>query len=121
MALTPFQRDICRLLADHRIRSGESYVAGGAALNEVLRASRVSRDLDLFHDTEEALEAAWQADRASLEATGYRLSVLRERGGVTPAPSGERSLESYAEPPQARKRTASRVCWTMRRYSAESR
>jgi hypothetical protein len=28
MALTPFQRRICRLLAEHRLASGESYVAG---------------------------------------------------------------------------------------------
>jgi len=81
MALTAFQRDVCRLLADNRIRSGESYVAGGAALNEILRASRVSRDLDLFHDTAEALEAAWRADRASLEAAGCRVQVVRERAG----------------------------------------
>jgi len=81
MALTAFQRDVCRLLADNRIRSGESYVAGGAALNEVLRASRVSRDLDLFHDTAQALEAAWRGDRASLEAAGYRVRVVRERPG----------------------------------------
>lgn len=79
MALTDLQRDICRLLADNRIRSGESYVAGGAALNEILKAPRVSRDLDLFHDTAEALAAAWQADRVSLEAAGYVVSVLRER------------------------------------------
>ena len=59
MALTPFQRDVCRLLADRRIASGESYVAGGAALNERLSTSRLSRDLDLFHDTEEALAATW--------------------------------------------------------------
>ena len=31
MALTTFQRDVCRLLAGRRIASGESYVAGGAA------------------------------------------------------------------------------------------
>jgi hypothetical protein len=81
MALTAFQRDVCRLLADNRIRSGESYVAGGAALNEILRAPRVSRDLDLFHDSTEALEAAWRADRASLEAAGCRVHVVRERAG----------------------------------------
>jgi hypothetical protein len=79
MALTPFQRDVCRLLADTRIRNGESYVAGGAALNELLRAPRRSRDIDLFHDTERALAASWSADRASLEGEGYRLSVIRER------------------------------------------
>ena len=79
MALTPFQRDVCRLLADNRLRSGESYVAGEAALNELLRAPRRSRDIDLFHDTEEALAAAWSADRDSLEEEGYELSVIRER------------------------------------------
>jgi len=79
MALTAFQRDVCRLLAGNRLRSGESYVAGGAALNELLRAPRLSRDLDLFHDTEAALAASWAADRSSLESAGYRLSVVRER------------------------------------------
>lgn len=79
MALTEFQRGVCRLLAENRIRSGESYVAGGAALNELLHAPRRSRDIDLFHDTEQALAASWQADRTTLEANGYGLSVVRER------------------------------------------
>ena len=64
MALTRIQRDICRLIADNRIRSGESYVAG---------------------DTAAALEAAWRADRASLEAAGYRVAVERERAGLVEA------------------------------------
>ena len=81
MALTEFQRDVCRLLAGNRIRSGESYVAGGAALNELIRAPRVSRDLDLFHDTAEALDAAWRDDRAALEAAGCGVEVLRDRAG----------------------------------------
>ena len=79
MALTTLQRDVCRLLADSRIASGESYVAGGAALNELLSTSRLSRDLDLFHDTEAALAATWESDRRLLEAGGYMLRVLRER------------------------------------------
>jgi predicted nucleotidyltransferase len=66
MALTAFQRDVCRVLAQTRLRLGESYVAGGAALNELLEASRVSRDVDLFHDRDAALAASWQADRLSL-------------------------------------------------------
>lgn len=79
MALTEFQRRLCRLLADNRRRSGESYVAGGAALNELLGAPRRSRDIDLFHDTAEALAVSWSADRDSLEKEGYELSVIRER------------------------------------------
>ena len=37
MALTDLQRDVCRLLAAHRIASGESYVAGGTARDVVER------------------------------------------------------------------------------------
>ncbi len=70
MALTAFQRDVCRLLAVNRLSSGESYVAGGTALNELLRAPRLSRDIDLFHDTAEALAASWTADRELLQREG---------------------------------------------------
>ncbi len=79
MALTDFQRRICRLLAEHRIASGESYVAGGVALNELMATPRTSRDIDLFHDTDEALEASWTADRRLLEANRYEVRVIRER------------------------------------------
>ena len=79
MALTDFQRTVCRLLAAHRIESGESYVAGGVALNEIMATSRISRDIDLFHDTAEALEASWAADRRLLEDSGFEVLVLRER------------------------------------------
>ena len=79
MALTGLQRAVCRLLADNRVASGESYVAGGVALNEVLAAARISRDVDLFHDTDEALAASWRADRRLLEANGLAVVVVRER------------------------------------------
>ncbi len=60
MALTALQRRVCLLLADERKRSGESYVAGDVALNEVVAGARRSRDIDLFHDTEAALVATWR-------------------------------------------------------------
>jgi hypothetical protein len=78
MALTPLQRRICLLLADERKRSGESYVAGGVALNEVVAGARRSRDVDLFHDTAAALVATWANDRAALEAAGLRVEPDRE-------------------------------------------
>ena len=68
MALTPIQRDVCRQLAESRVASGESYVAGGVALNELLAAPRLSRDIDLFHDTDEALRSSWESDRTLLVA-----------------------------------------------------
>lgn len=85
MALTALQRRVCRLLAESRIASGESYVAGGAALTELIGSPRISRDVDLFHDTDEALEASWRADRALLEADGLGVRVLRERSGLVEA------------------------------------
>jgi Nucleotidyl transferase AbiEii toxin, Type IV TA system len=85
MALTPLQRAVSRLLAEHRVQSGESYVAGGAALNELLGGARLSRDIDLFHDTEEAVEVSWSADRELLTAAGYAVRALRERPGFVEA------------------------------------
>lgn len=79
MPLSTFQRGVCRLLADNRIASGESYLAGGAALNELLHAPRLSRDLDLFHDTKVALAFSWDTDRTALERAGYHVAVVRER------------------------------------------
>ena len=79
MALTAFQRKICRLIASNRKAQGASYVAGGVALNTLLDASRLSRDIDLFHDTDEALDKTWSADRKLLLNEGYHLDVLRER------------------------------------------
>jgi len=85
VAITRFQRAVCRLLAQTRRASGESYVAGGVALNELLAAPRRSRDVDVFHDTEAALEASWSADRRILEASGFAVRVLRERTGLVEA------------------------------------
>lgn len=79
MALTEFQRAICRLIARQRIGSGESYIAGAVALNALTNAPRISRDIDLFHDTTRAVAASWEADRALLESAGYVIEIQRER------------------------------------------
>jgi hypothetical protein len=79
MALTQFQRVICRLIAHSRIQAGERYIAGGSALNEALDAARLSRDIDLFHDTAEAVEQSYNADRALLLANGFDVHVVRQR------------------------------------------
>jgi hypothetical protein len=88
MALTDLQRTICRLIAENRIASGESYVAGGVALAELTGASRISRDIDLFHDTDEALDASWRADRRLLEEHGFSVALLRERPSFVEAEVG---------------------------------
>ena len=79
MALTVLQRTICRAIAQARIAAGESYIAGGAALNELTGAARVSHDIALFHDTEAAVEASWEQDRTLLEQRGFTVRVLRHR------------------------------------------
>jgi hypothetical protein len=66
------------LIASNRIAAGESYIAGAVALNELIRAPRLSGDIDVFHDTEQAVTAAWAADRAVLERAGFTVAVIRE-------------------------------------------
>ncbi len=85
MALTAIQRRVCRLLAERRRASGESYIAGGVALNQALHAHRISRDLDVFHDTVEAVARSWQHDRALLQEAGYDVLVVREQPGFIEA------------------------------------
>ena len=78
MAVTSFQSSILKLLAARRLELGESYVAGGVALNQLLKMPRRSRDIDLFHDTAEALASTWAGDQALLVMNGYAVQVLRE-------------------------------------------
>jgi len=99
MAATPFQRTICRLLAKQRIESGESYVAGGVALGEATASTRLSQDIDLFHDSQEAVSTGWEGDRALLEDAGFGLNPLRERPSFVEAlveRDGERVLVQWA-------------------------
>ncbi len=79
MALTQFQRDVLQLIAGQRKRDGESYVAGGVALNVLTLGSRRSRDIDLFHDSAEALQKSWDSDRRLLESSGFQIHIVRER------------------------------------------
>ncbi|MEI8243819.1 MAG: hypothetical protein WCI17_11170 [bacterium] len=78
MAVTRFQNDILRLLAQHRRENGESYMAGGVALNVLLASARRSHDIDVFHDSETALRDSWSADRRLMLAQGYQVDVVRD-------------------------------------------
>jgi hypothetical protein len=85
VALSEYQRGICQLIAANRRDSGESYVAGGVALNTLLNTPRLSRDIDLFHDTDTALITSWLADRQLLQAAGYAVAVLLEMAAFVEA------------------------------------
>lgn len=79
MATTRFQAEILQRIARSRIDGGATYIAGGLALNHVLDAPRLSHDIDVFNDTEEAVAAAFEKDSATLRAAGYAVTTTRER------------------------------------------
>jgi len=78
--LTGLQQEVLALLG----RSGRSdgYLAGGTALNLAPTSRRFSDDIDLFHDSIEAVAESFARDRASLEAAGYRLEILLSQPGL---------------------------------------
>ena len=78
MALSEFQSSILRLLAQNRRTAKGSYIAGGLALNHSLGTPRLSRDIDIFSDSIEAMHASWKLDYESLVGCGYSVKVIRE-------------------------------------------
>jgi len=76
--LSKIQTDILRLLAAHR--DPESYVAGSTPLNR--DAPRYSDDIGVFHDREERVAQAAQADAALLQEHGYALEWQRREPGI---------------------------------------
>ncbi|CAN5558396.1 hypothetical protein BH20VER3_BH20VER3_06650 [soil metagenome] len=71
MPLTPFQQEVLRLLA--RFRSPESYLAGGLVVNQGRATPRFSDDLDIFHDTEEAVGQSAEKDGETLTQNGFQV------------------------------------------------
>ena len=80
MSATDYQRAVCRVIAANRIANGESYIAGGIALNVAINAARLSEDIDIFHDKEEAVAGSYALDRHALEDQGYCVEVTSDRG-----------------------------------------
>ncbi len=85
MAVTEFQAEVLRRIARSRVAGGETYVAGGLALNHVLCGTRVSRDIDVFNDTAEALRAAVEGDTSELQGGGFEVQITRETSAFTEA------------------------------------
>jgi len=76
--LSKLQGEILRLLASHR--NPESYVAGATALNQ--DGPRFSGDIDIFHDREECVAQASEADTALLAGNGFGIQWLRREPGL---------------------------------------
>ena len=73
MPLSNFQSRLLRLLAAHR--NPESFVAEAAPLAR--EGSRFSKDIDLFHDRENAMQEAVNADTAVLQQEGFAIEWIR--------------------------------------------
>src|ERR1041385_1922497 len=68
VALTQLQSDILRCLAKNR--SETSYLAGGLMLNKNWK--RRSDDIDIFHDSDEEVTGAANADLATLDTAAFK-------------------------------------------------
>ena len=75
MPLTPFQAGIFKVISANR--NPDSYVAGGIVINRDDRSIRYSDDIDVFHDTAEAVAVGADADTEALRKAGYGVTFLR--------------------------------------------
>jgi hypothetical protein len=73
MPLSLFQTRVLQLLAQNR--TNESHVAGGLPIAAV--SVRMSDDIDIFQDDEEAVESAARKDAATLEDAGLKIQFLK--------------------------------------------
>jgi hypothetical protein len=73
--LSELQARILRTIAEHR--NPESYIAGAAPLTRT--GPRFSADIDVFHDREEAMQAAALADAQALRTAGFQIQWIRRQ------------------------------------------
>ena len=85
MAVTAFQAEVLRLIARNRVANGETYVAGGLALNHALHRPRMSHDIDVFNDTYDAMVSSADMDREILRKAGYGVETTRDRDFIVEA------------------------------------
>jgi hypothetical protein len=77
MPLTKLQSHVLKILA--KLRSPDSYIAGGIPLNRF--GPRFSDDIDIFQDSEDRLAMAADADVAALNKEGLKLNNLKISAG----------------------------------------
>ena len=75
MPLTEFQAEVFKIIS--RNRNPDSFAAGGIVLNRAPDSARYSDDIDLFHDTAQALAASADVDASSLQKAGYSVRFAR--------------------------------------------
>lgn len=89
MPLTKIQSETLLLIAGNR--GPESHLAGATGIHMSPEAPRFSHDLDLFHDTEEAVATAYGKDSEILENNGYKIELLLSQPGFIRAHVSKRS------------------------------
>ncbi len=72
MPITAFQKEVLQIIA--RQRTVESHAGGGMVLNRDPSSPRFSNDVDIFHDVQDGVIVAAEADAAVLSATGYHFA-----------------------------------------------
>jgi len=78
MPISKLQSQILKIIAMGR--DPESYIAEGLPINR--SGPRYSEDIDIFHDHEERVAQAAEADAKLLEKDGYDVHWLRRQAGV---------------------------------------
>ena len=99
MPLGPFEREVLHLLASHR--SPDSYIGGATVIHQSPDSPRASADIDIFHDSTDAVQAAVVADTAALSTSGYAVEIVTRYGsfarGIVSRGSLSTKLESVQD------------------------
>jgi hypothetical protein len=74
MPLGVFEREVLRALAANR--NPDSFVGGATVLHRVSDSPRSSQDIDLFHDTQESVTAAYDLDVVTLRQSGFAVEQV---------------------------------------------
>lgn len=83
MPLGLLEREVLRFLAAGR--SPESYVGGATVLHQGSESPRSSKDVDIFHETDLAVEKCSEADINRLREGGYRVEIHKPQLGFVRA------------------------------------
>ena len=64
-------------------RNPDSFVGGATVLHQSKESPRSSQDIDLFHDTQEIITQAYEADVKALRQNGFEIDrVGMQQGGL---------------------------------------
>ena len=79
MPLSSIQSRVLELICVNR--SPESHLAGASGIHMSPEALRISHDLDLFHDHEQAVAEAFEKDRKLLISNGFTVEIMLSQPG----------------------------------------